>query len=63
MIEQKVLRLGCSQDECVKRLREHAERAFEAGDIETALRYMKFVPSDAPADLPQTPALAGTDFS
>jgi hypothetical protein len=63
MIEHKVRRLNCSNDECVQRLREAAERAFEAGDIAASLRLMKFVPSDAQADRPQTPAPAGTDFS
>lgn len=63
MIEQKVRRLGCSHDECVQRLHDYAERAFEAGDIEKVRLYMEIIRPDAPADLPQTLALNGTDFS
>lgn len=55
MHEQKVLRLGCSQDECIQRLRERAEQAFDDGDIDAALRLMRFVPEpDVPADRPLT---------
>jgi len=64
MVEQKVLRLGCTQEECIQRFRERAEQAFDAGDIEAALRFMQFVPQpDAAPDRPLTPPPSDMDFS
>lgn len=64
MVEQKVRRLGCSQDECVQRFRERAEQDFDVGDVEAALRFMKFVPQlERPADRPLTPPPSDMDFS
>jgi len=61
MNEQKVPRLPCTHDDCIRRLQERAYQAFEAGDIETTLRLAKFVPNQA--DLPSTPPPEGFDFT
>lgn len=54
MIEQKVLRLGCSPEEIAQRFRERAQQAFENNNFEKVRHFMQFVPKDVSADVPQT---------
>ena len=55
MIEQKVLRLGCTREEVAQRFRERAEKAVGEGDFAKVRHFMQFVPNDVPGDVPRTP--------
>jgi hypothetical protein len=55
MIEQKVLRLGCSPEEVAQRFRERAQQALCDGDSDKFHLFMQFVPKDVSADVPETP--------